>query len=298
MTVVLTRPQNAVSAVKLGYPVVMASADVPSGSAVIRWGNGTEPDKRGWPMVLNKKSVLELSTDKLEALRSMNRVVNTPTIYLDRIPHSTKAVIRPANHAEGSDFSVVTGPCFVPDGHHGTEFISPSREYRVWFVRGNYLVAKRVPRLSEGQSAEDLCRSKWGYSFVSECFPKLAEEMAKARTAIPLDFGAVDVLWKDGSGGQPGKYYFLEFNSAPSLDHDRVKDFFKTHLQAILRTVAQSEAPQVVPTQENAANRRIERPTAIVEPPVDDWDARYEAKLRAERKAKEDRIYKKVYGDV
>lgn len=293
MTMVLTRPQNAPSATRLGYPVVTNADDIPSGQAVIRWGNGLEPDKRGWSLVLNKRQTLELSVNKQAALRSMERVVNTPELYQSgyQVPRGVRAVLRPDNHAEGSDFQVVEGPCFVPDGHHATRLIEGCREYRVWFVRGKYLVAKRVPRRSEGQSDSDICRSKWGYSFCDEVFPKLAEEMGKARQAIPLDFGAVDVLWKPGLGSEEGKWYFLEFNSAPSLDHDRVLSFFQTHLKAILRTFERQEAPEVVPP-------RAQRPEAIVEPPVDDWEARYKAKLMAEKKARQDRIYREVYGDL
>jgi hypothetical protein len=119
--------------------------------------------------------------------------------------------------------------------------------------------------------------------------------MAKARQAIPLDFGAVDVLWKDGDGDVPGAYYFLEFNSAPSLDHDRVLGHFQTHLQAILRTLARPEVSAAVPTQENAANRLV---ASSVSSQPSSWEEKYKAKLLAERKAKEAAIYKEVYGDV
>lgn len=293
----LTRPENAVSGTRLGYPCVTDAGRIPSGATVIRWGDSQSPESRSWHAVLNKKSVLQLSVDKLAALESMSRVVKTPEIFQEgsRLPRG-RFVVRPASHAEGSDFNVRDGGYVVPTGHHATRLIEPSREYRVWFVRSNYFVAKRVPRTSEGQTADDLCRSKWGYQFQPQCFPKLAEEMAKARQAIPLDFGAVDVLWKDGDGDVPGAYYFLEFNSAPSLDHDRVLGHFQTHLQAILRTLARPEVPTVVPTQENAANRISER--IVASPAPSSWEEKYKAKLLAERKAKEAAIYKEVYGDV
>lgn len=298
---VLTRPENAKSAVKLGLPVVMEASEIPTDSDVIRWGTASEPDKRGWRTVLNKRQTLELSINKVAALEALSAVVKIPKLYHqgDHMPAGSRYVMRPATHAEGSDFQVVGGgPCTAD---HATKLIEGCKEYRVWFVRGNYLVAKRIPRPSEGQTAGDLCRSKWGYSFAAMCFPKLAVEMGKARQAIPLDFGAVDVLWKDGSDGEPGTYYFLEFNSAPSLDHDRVLEFFKRELFAILprqdapnsrqeavsRVQTAPEVPRAVPAPVRAANGNVASSS---------WEDRYRAKLLAEKKAREEAIYNEVYG--
>lgn len=329
--VVLTRPENAVSAVRLGYPVVHDASRIPDGSVVIRWGDSQSSESRSWAAVLNKRSVLQISTDKPAALRSLSRVVSTPRMFHsgDSLPRGKRYVVRPQTHSEGSDFSILEGGERVPSESHATELIENVNEYRVWFVREKYLVAKRVPRRSEGQSETDLCRSKWGYSFRDECFPKLAEEMAKARTAIPLDFGAVDVLWKTGDGDTPGKWYFLEFNSAPSLDHDRVLGHFQTHLsrvlesvqravgpsethlQPILATFQRQEVSRAVPTPENSANRQLRseadsrtscsqqtRPitASVIRSESDAYADAYRAKLIAEKKAMEDRIRKEVYG--
>lgn len=295
-TFVLTRPENAKSAIKLGYPTVTEDSDIPSGASVIRWGNGLSPDRRGWSMVLNKSTVLQLSTNKLEALRSLSRTVKTPEIYThgQTLPRGHRYVARPANHAEGSDFQLINGGVTCPTDH-ATRFIEDTREYRVWFIRDKYLVARRVPRSSEGQTASDPCRSKWGYEFCSGIFEKLKTEMDKARLAIPLDFGAVDVLWHDESSS----WYFLEFNSAPSMDSERVLKHFQTHLKAIVGTQTTSEVVQAERPPSDAPNRRIERPvTPSVSPSASvTWEDRYKAKLLAERKAKEERIYREVYGD-
>src|SRR6266403_2578344 len=127
MIVVLTRPENAKSAIKLGYPCFNSATEISSGHKVIRWGNGMEPDKAGWSMVLNKYQAMSLSTDKLAALQSMSRVVKTPKLYQegDAVPYGTKVVVRPASHAEGSDFELVTAPRSYrfASGMHATEFI-------------------------------------------------------------------------------------------------------------------------------------------------------------------------------
>jgi len=297
--IVLTRPENAKSALKLGYPCVHSVGDVPAGSHVIRWGNGLDPDKRGWAMVLNKYAAMQVSTDKLGALRAMARVVKTPDIYEagDSLPVGHRYIERPASHAEGSDF-VITDLRTATRGQrvgedHATRYIEADNEYRVWFVRDKYLVARRIPLTAQGQTEEDTCRSKWGYEFVGKCFPKLAEEVAKARSAIPLDFGAIDCLWKDGEG-----WYFLEFNSAPSLDTPKVLKHFQTHLQEILATVPTPEVAQVPPPRENAYNRHLERPSvSAVSPSKSEAYAEvFRKKLLLEKQALEERIYKEIYG--
>ena len=299
MIVTLTRPENAKSAIKLGYPVFSSAYHIPNASKVIRWGNGMDSDKPGWALVLNKSATLQLSIDKLAALQALSRTVKTPDLKTEGTRTTSGSwVVRPHNHAEGSDFEVRDGAFTVPSGYHATRFIPYTREYRVWFIRDKYLVAKRVPRTSEGQSSDDQCRSKWGYSFCDVVFSKLKEEMGKARLAIPLDFGAADVLWTDDwNGSGSGAYAFLEINSAPSLDHDRVLEHFQTHLASILGPQTAQVVPEVVPTRENAANRSLEcrsnTPVATV-----DWKARYKAKLAVQVAAEKAAIEKEFYDSL
>lgn len=310
MIVVLTRPENSKSAVKLGYPCFTEAnkGQIPRDAKVVRWGNGLSGDVPSWPLVLNKAAIMAVSTDKLAALRSVGRVTTVPELYAsgEAAQVGTKIVVRPATHSEGSDFELVTTPrnYRVPEGYHGTEFIPDTREYRVWFVRDKYLVAKRIPRTSEGQTPDEVCRSKWGYSFLEGCFDKLREAMGLARQAIPLDFGAADFLWTDDFRGTgQGKWVFLEFNSAPSLDHDKVLRHFQTHLVAILG--AQTSNP-VVEVPAPTVRRVADVPTRNYVPinttdgtsEAGSWESRYEAKLRAERAAKEKAIRDRVYGDI
>jgi len=209
---------------------------------------------------------------------------------------SGKWVVRPNNHAEGSDFELLDAPFTVASGKHATKFIEDTREYRVWFIRDKYLVAKRVPRSSEGQTQADPCRSKWGYAFCEGVF-----EMDKARMAIPLDFGAADVLWKDTEGVVPGQWYFLEFNSAPSLDHDKVLNHFQTRLQAILATLGTRDVAEPVPTRESASNRQPERPAPTplrhggLQATASDWESRFKAELAAKVEARKRAIEEEFY---
>lgn len=311
---VYTRPENSKSAVKLGWPVTTDFRQIPRGSTVIRWGNGNGSDPRDWPRVLNKASVMELSTNKLAALQKMKEAgVSVPEVYTSgqSLPRGHRYVARPASHAEGSDFQLVDGGQRCPTDH-ATRFIEDAREYRVWFIHDKYLCAKRVPGEEEGQEADNPCRSKWLYGPYIQPFPGLKEQMAKVRLAIPLDFGAVDALWSESER----KWFILEVNSAPSLDAPGVLRHFQTHLtnivasvpsatgrsethlQAIVGAPEPEEIVRAEPEPVRAANRQPERPTPIRQAPATlTWEERYEAKLRAEKAAKEKEIWNRVYGE-
>ena len=55
---------------------------------------------------------------------------------------------------------------------------------------------------------------------------------------LGLDIGAVDVLWEQ----EARKYYFLEANTACSLDHKRVLDFFKRYIPLAINDKYQSHS--------------------------------------------------------
>ena len=228
-TVVLTSEHEMKSARKLGYPVTMHHGELEEESTlkVIRWGNGYGREFR---KTLNKGSCIALNVDKPAALEKMAEVVQTPAVFTGRVPRGLKVVIRPMTHSMGEDFRVVTGPTTVPSGYYAKEWIESTKEYRCWFANGRTLAAKRVPMPDSTEEANP-CRSKWGYSFIdSDGAPKLRTETLAAARAMGLDFGASDVIWSQDDE----KYFFLEMNTAPSLDHDKVLSFFQTNLKAML----------------------------------------------------------------
>lgn len=237
MTVVICNPRNAVSAVKLGYPVLHQTPGTPG--PIINWGMGQGNTARA--NMLNRPQVIAQTINKYQFLRTMSgRIeVRVPTVLnAGQRLGIGKWVIRPNEHSEGSDFRVIHVERFqsevVPSGHHATAFIEPTREYRVWFYKDDgYLTAKRVPRTSEGQSASDECRSRWGYSFVDSNFDGAITMIRAMRAIIPIDFGAVDMLWHTTER----QWYVLEVNSAPSLDHSEVLSFFKRHFEAWVASV-------------------------------------------------------------
>lgn len=201
-------------------------------SLVIRWGNSClfeTPDghTREFKNVANPSAAISLNCDKYRARRTFAKVVNTPEDYRTEVPRNKYAVVRPETHSAGSGFQIVKGPFSVPVWHYASEFIKTDKEYRVWFADGKTFAGQRVAL--NGESEEMPCRSGWGYSY-RNVPAKLHTDTLLAAAKIGLTFGAADVLIK-GS-----KYYFLELNSAPSVDAPSVCRFFRENILGYARS--------------------------------------------------------------
>lgn len=227
---ILTNPSNVQSAGKLGYPTYTRNDDILDDlgdhdyDIMVRWGHGSGYDHS---RIFNTAKSIKGNRNKLIAREAISRVVNVPEIYTHSVPDGIKAVVRTLEHSRGENFEVVTGPVDVLDGHYASKFIAVSTEYRVWFAGQHMLCASRVPMESLGQTADDLCRSKWGYDFHDVLPEELGKQVQLGRRCLNLDIGAADVLWNP----EEGKYYFLEYNSGCSIDNGEILSFFKRHIQ-------------------------------------------------------------------
>lgn len=226
MKIVLSHEREKLSARKLGHPVVEHAEDIPRTDdiTVIRWGNRTLNSEREFAHVVNKASAIKKSVNKPLALETMRTAVRTPDVYTTQVPRGVCAVIRPICHTSGVDFEMHDGPYTIPEGHYGKKFIHAEKEYRAWFAGDDVMMARRTSM--RGQT-DPTNRSGWGYAFFGRTEGRtLREKALAAKRTLGLDFGAADVLW-DASAGE---YVFLEMNTAPSLDHPEVLEFFRTRL--------------------------------------------------------------------
>jgi glutathione synthase/RimK-type ligase-like ATP-grasp enzyme len=236
----LTISSEQESAQKLGFGAdlqLKGYADNYKNDIIIRWGNSTAyydnaENCRGvdFQNVVNPRKAIRQNCIKHTALQSLAAVVLTPEFYEKEVPKGKRAVVRPIEHTGGKDFRVENG-IFKFDNYefYGTEFIETDTEYRVWFVGDQMFHAKRVP-LTEKDEEEYPCRSNWGYSY-RETMPKeLYDATLKAAKQLGLEVGAADVLM------YKGKYYFLELNSAPSIDTKRLIKFFRTNLIKLINS--------------------------------------------------------------
>jgi predicted ATP-grasp superfamily ATP-dependent carboligase len=196
----------------------------------IRWGNsGLLLNKNGnevdFKRVINPAHNISFNCRKNKSLKKLAEVVLTPKIYEENVPDGELVVVRPMEHAGGSDFSVKTGPFTLEIGYqYATQYIKTKTEYRVWFINGKTLCAKRACSRDKSKYP---CRSEWGYIFCP-ITKQLHDDTVRAALHIGLEVGAADVLSKNGH------YYFLELNSAPTIDMMRIERFYKRNLVKLI----------------------------------------------------------------
>ena len=215
------------SSVKLGFPTYIHAgrllADIRSDDVVVRWGNSDPVSARAAEEgCINNGLVIASNCDKRAALISMAEVVDTPRLYESFVPVNVKAVVRNYAHQRGEGFQIIDGRYTIPSGQYATKYIN-GKEFRSWFFKGKRsLSAMRVRRSGDDAT----CRSEWGYGFDVNFAPP-EDAIQEAANAIGLHFGAADII----QGESDGRWYFLELNSAPALDHSKVINFFRSNIE-------------------------------------------------------------------
>lgn len=213
MIKVLTKESEMKSASRLGFPTFFKSIKKPSNKYVyLRWGNSFSNYDDNLEKVINPADAIYLNCKKNISFQRLSQVVNTPTFFKEFVPKGVKAVIRENTHASGEGFKVVDGPYTIPQGYYGKLYIPAKEEYRVWFCGDAVKIAKRKPLLSQINNDKYQCRSMWSYDFNYKPNDQVKKETLDAAKTIGLETGAADILKHDN------KYYFLELNSAPTLD--------------------------------------------------------------------------------
>ncbi len=186
---------------------------------------------RDFPNVLNLRTSIRANVNKLLALEKLSGVVSVPNILRMEVPNGTKAVIRNYEHSSGSGFEIVNGPIDINwRQKFGTQFLECEKEFRVWTIGNKTLVGKRIATTPE-QQRQFPCRSKWGYSFHTDGFPRLREQAIQAAQALNLDISAADVLWDENQR----KYVFLELNSCPTIEGQTLIRFFQNGIRDLAR---------------------------------------------------------------
>ena len=262
---VFTIESEAESARRLGYPTHTWLGDYANkydDDIIIRWGNSsnlycsTGSRSAEFKQVLNPASAIRQNCRKHESVKLMAQVVNVPTLYEIAVPKGVLAVIRPTEHAAGNGFSVQEGPLKIERGTYGTRYLDVTKsggEYRVWFCGDKTMCGRRV-KMECNEEQKYPCRSNWGYEFCDSISPALHHQTLMAAKKIGLDVGAADVLF------YKRKWYFLELNSAASVDHRVVREFYQTALAELVEKRFSSkkvEAPVVMPTVEKTLEPKI-----------------------------------------
>jgi hypothetical protein len=232
---VLTIASEEYSALKLGFETMVYAnhpVDYYDDDLVIRWGNSSPiRDSKGrtkdFKHVINTQKSIQLNCNKAVSLRFLSKVVSTPKLYKLRVPKENVVVVRPRFHSNGEGFDVVSGPfklnCWK---EYAVQFLQTEIEYRVWFANNHTLCARRVT--SQTPISNHPCRSDWGYKFCPTPVI-LHNKTLAAAAAIGLMTGAADVL------RYKNEYYFLELNSAPTIDAKKILQFFQENIGELVK---------------------------------------------------------------
>jgi len=190
-----------------------------SDSIVIRFGsrmaiNGSNN------IVYNQEKNLRLNSSKVSSRHALiNAGISAPPFRtLENYVEGEVVIERPHKHYKGIGFNSITNLAsltreYKPSSHYYSLFIDKEREFRVHVGHGRVIRVLEKPPI-EGQRY-------WNFNsdnpFVTKRRPEMQEflpllkESIKATGVLNMDFGAVDVMWKDGVA------YITEVNSAPGL---------------------------------------------------------------------------------
>lgn len=201
---------------------------------VIRWGCGSnavfkDGKEADFKNVINPVKSIQLNIKKKMALKKISECATTPKIFEKYVPKNKFVVYRPDNHSGGRGFKVNKGPFRIQKYFYATEFINCDREFRVFFCNNKTLMCRRITYNKDKMKEQFKCRSLWNYSFYKRVPNNLHEQIITAANKLKLEFGAFDILYKNG------KYYFLECNTAPTLDNKLIVSFFKDNLLELIK---------------------------------------------------------------
>jgi len=175
----------------------------------INWGYQRNGD-------INNAQAVRLASNKRLALQTLQAAgVPTPRLFEDinQITHFP-VVARPDKHHAGRQFYLCrnwTGVYHAINSGatHLMEYIENGREFRVHVVFGKSIKLAEKKGGGIVKSYKNGARYYYPHDFNHK---KTLRRLAiKAVMSLGLDFGAVDIIYKDG------QYYVLEVNTAPSL---------------------------------------------------------------------------------
>jgi carbamoylphosphate synthase large subunit len=163
---------------------------------------------------INQPYAIRLASNKRDALLFLaTQGFVTPNIWENIEDIEYPAVGRTSYHSRGQGFYIVE--CKEDAEYalrrgcsHFLELITGAREFRVHVMNG--LSIKLIEKIGAGWDGTRLRQGRWVYPQNADK-TALREVAKSAVAAMNLDFGAVDMLYKDE------QVYILEVNTAPIL---------------------------------------------------------------------------------
>lgn len=192
---------------------------------VVNWGKGDIKVRGRNLSILNKPEAIRAASDKVTSLRVM-RAAGVATIDFT----SDRSVVwgwlddgatvygrRLTRAHSGRGIEILTDGMSVPSLPLYTKGITKAHEFRVHVMLGGVIDFSKKRR-RDGGEANPLIKNLdngWVFCRTGVVLPDCVRDQAtKAVRALGLDFGAVDVLYKE----RENQAFVLEVNTAPGLE--------------------------------------------------------------------------------
>jgi len=180
----------------------------------------------------NKRSTLEiLSTENISCLEfTKDKDVALQWLNEDHVVYARRTLT--GQSGQGIIILTADDTYAIPSAPLYTKGITKTHEYRVHVAFGKVIDFSKKRRRNETEASPYIKNLDNGWVFcrddVKLPYPVLTSSLG-AVAALGLDFGAVDILYKQSDN----KAYVLEVNTAPGLEGttlDRYVDAFQTYL--------------------------------------------------------------------
>lgn len=207
---------------------------------VINWGSSALPDNlRGSP-VLNRPEQVAIACDKLRFFQAMSQANDGPRIpefttdnqvALGWVQGGETICIRSILRGSGAAGLVIVNRNNLEDFVAAplyTKYINKRDEYRVHIVRGRVIDIQRKALRNDvdrDQANWQIRNLENGFVFVRnegrEIPADVSAQAIKAMAACDLDFGAVDILYRE----RDNSAWVLEINTAPGLMNTTLENY-------------------------------------------------------------------------
>lgn len=187
---------------------------------IVRWGNSIPLNLEN-SIVYNTATANALASNKYKSRRLMLKEGISCPVLISNVSNTFPVIARPHKHTKGQDFIILNNQEELTNHYdinnwYYSEFIDKTQEFRVHCTHGKVLRLLEKPNPNNGNvmwnfdANEDMSFKiiKWSDA---KPYKNVITEALKAMDVVGLDFGAVDVILKDG------KAYVLEINTSPNL---------------------------------------------------------------------------------
>lgn len=208
--------------------------------AIINWGSGRLPDQvAACGKIYNMPNAIINASNKLKSFELFKEAdVSIPQFfktkeaaseYLEGNPGKSVVARTVLNGHSGAGIVICDDVGGLVDAPLYTEYVKKQQEYRYHVFAGEVVDIQRKARKREvpDEAVNWQVRNlDGGFIFAREgvvASPVASEEAIKAVAALGLDFGAVDLIYRE----RDDKYFVLEVNSAPGLAGTTLEGYAK-----------------------------------------------------------------------